>query len=236
MIPKLIHYCWFGNGEKSQLVRRCMDSWTKYCPDYQIVEWNEGNYDVRKNEYLKYCYENKKYAFLSDYVRLDIIYQYGGIYLDTDVELLKPLDEFLNDHLYLGFENEKYVNTGIGFGAEKNSSIVKLMLEEYDYFSGEILLGCPVLNTQAMVKCGLQLGGKKQSTDKFTVYPSCYFNPYDDAHDKLSKTRETVSIHWYSKSWYTKKELKRFKLAQMLRRFLGDDVVNYVKGKVYGKD
>ena len=97
MIPKKIHYCWFGRGEKSKKIKKCIESWRKYCPDYEIVEWNEDNFDVYQNAYTKYCYDNKKYAFLSDYARLLIVYFEGGIYYDTDVEVIKPINDLLKN-------------------------------------------------------------------------------------------------------------------------------------------
>ena len=131
MIPKKIHYCWFGRGEKPALAKKCIASWKKYCPDYEIIEWNEDNFDINYNAYTKYCYENKKWAFLSDYVRLLVVYEHGGIYYDTDVEALKSFDDLLTYKAYFGFENEEHINTGIGFGAEKEHTVLKSMLEMY---------------------------------------------------------------------------------------------------------
>ena len=105
MIPKVIHYCWFGKNELPEDAKRCIASWKKFCPDYEIIEWNETNYDVRKNKYMSDAYDEKKWAFVSDYARIDIIYNYGGIYLDTDVELLRPLDELLKDKMFCGWES-----------------------------------------------------------------------------------------------------------------------------------
>ena len=113
MIPKVIHYCWFGHGEKPELARKCIASWKKFCPDYEIIEWNEGNFDVKQNGYTQMCYEEKKYAFLSDYVRLLVVAEYGGIYFDTDVELLKSLDQLLDHEAFFGFETPEYMEPGI---------------------------------------------------------------------------------------------------------------------------
>ena len=120
MIPKIIHYCWFGGNDKSELVERCISSWKKYCPDYKIIEWNENNYNVNKNKYTKYAYERQKWAFVSDYARIDIINTYGGFYLDTDVELMKSLDDLINNEIYFGIEkNTNKISTGLGFGSVK---------------------------------------------------------------------------------------------------------------------
>ncbi len=132
MIPKVIHYCWFGGGEKSRLMKKCIKSWKKYCPDYEIIEWNEDNFDVNGIEFTKGAYNAKKWAFVTDYARLDIIYKHGGIYLDTDVELLKPLDELLKYKGFFGFEEMGMVNTGVGFGAEKGNLLVKQMRDDYN--------------------------------------------------------------------------------------------------------
>lgn len=118
MIPKKIHYCWFGRGEKPKLAKKCIQSWKKYCPDYEIIEWNEDNFDIDQYPYLRWCYDNKKWAFLSDFARLLVVYQNGGIYFDTDVELIKTPDELLGCNAFFGFENDKNIATGLGFGAE----------------------------------------------------------------------------------------------------------------------
>ena len=124
MIPKVIHYCWFGGNELPELAMKCIDSWKKFCPDYEIKQWNEKNYDLDSSRYIKEAYKNKKWAFVSDYARLDIIYNNGGIYLDTDVELIGKLDEFLDEKCFLAAEREEYVNTGLGFGAEKGNVVI----------------------------------------------------------------------------------------------------------------
>ena len=137
MIPKIIHYCWFGKGEKSKLAKKCIESWKKYCPDFKIIEWSEDNFDVNLIDYTRFTHKNKLYAYLSDYVRLWAIFNHGGIYFDTDVELIKPLDDLLVLSGYLGFESDEFINTGIGFGAEKNNPEIFLMKSKYEDFSFE---------------------------------------------------------------------------------------------------
>ncbi|MDD6559535.1 MAG: glycosyltransferase [Lactimicrobium massiliense] len=226
MIPKIIHYCWFGRNVLPKKAVKCMNSWKKYCPDYQIIEWNEDNFDVHMNAYTEYAYENKKFAFLSDYVRLLVVYQNGGIYLDTDVEVIKPLDDLLDNHAYFGFETKEYVNTGVGFGAEKNNEIVKAMLDEYDQLldGKHGVIGCPRLNTTALVKHGLIQNGTLQNIEGAMIYPADYFNPYDDPTGRLNKTKNTYSIHWYSKSWMDKKTVLRSELTKPIHRMFGKDV------------
>ena len=231
MIPKKIHYCWFGRNPKPKLAEKCIASWKKYCPDYEIVEWNEDNFDIGMNAYTRSAYEQKKYAFLTDYARLLIIYEHGGLYFDTDVELIRPIDDLLENKSFFGFETVDHVNTGLGFGAEKNSEMVKLMEEEYkDLLDKEgSFVGCPILNTNALVKAGLVLNGKEQDLDGNKVYPIEYFNPYDDPTGKLNITKNTYSIHWFAKSWMSKSTILRSKFSRPLHRLFGVDF--FRKGK-----
>lgn len=225
MISKTIHYCWFGRGEKPQLAPKCIASWKKHCPDYEIIEWNEDNFDVVMNGYTQMCYEEKKYAFLSDYARLVIIAEYGGLYFDTDVELVKSLDELLDNNAFLGFENEAYVNTGLGFGSVPYGSVVEAMLAEYDsLLSGKNgTIGCPRLNTKALVKLGLAQNGLKQKVQDAVIYPPEFFNPYDSATGELNRTSKTISIHWYAASWMSKRQKIRGAIGKPLHRWLGKD-------------
>ncbi len=228
MIPKKIHYCWFGRGDKSSKMQKCMESWKNICSEYEIIEWNEDNFDIHLNKYTEMCYEQKKYAFLSDYVRLLIIYEHGGIYLDTDVEVIRSLDELLNNKAYFGFEDNEHVNTGVGFGAEARNEVVKSMINEYDeLLEGEHgTIGCPILNTKALLEYGLVLNGKIQNLKHCIVYSSDYFNPYDDATGKLNCNDNTYSIHWYAKSWMDKKTVLRSKISKPLHRLFGKNFFN----------
>lgn len=225
MIPKKIHYCWFGRGELSTTAKKCIKSWKKYCPDYEIIEWNEDNFDIHQNEYTRKVYAEKKYAFLSDYARLKIVYEQGGIYLDVDVELVKSLDDLLGNDAYFGFETKEYINTGVGFGAKKGNLAIKFLLDEYNQLldGTKEVIGCPILNTEGLVKLGLVRNGQLQKLAECTVYPAEYFNPYDDPTGRLNKTKNTYSIHWYAKSWLDKKSIIRSKLTQPLHRIFGTD-------------
>ena len=220
MIPKVIHYCWFGHGEKPELAQKCIESWKKYCPDYEIIEWNENNFDMNMNPYTKKWYEEKKYAFVSDYARLLIIEQHGGFYFDTDVEVVRPIDALRNHSAFIGFENNSFVNTGQGFGAQAHNPAVKAMLEEYVQLldgTGETI-GCPILNTNALVKLGMRLDGNYQELTDITVYPVEYFNPYDAPAGLLVTTDLTYSIHWYAKSWMKKSVIIRSWLMRPIHR------------------
>ena len=234
MIPKKIHYCWFGRNEKPKLAKKCIESWRKFCPDFEIIEWNEDNFDVNMNVYTRYCYENKKWAYLSDFARLYVVAENGGIYFDTDVELVKPLDVLLGFEAFYGFETEKYVATGLGFGAEKNHPTIISMVEEYEKLMKEptesfTFVTCPIHNTEALIKFGFVGNGKRQTVCGAEIFPIEYFNPYDDPTGKLNKTRNTVSIHWYSKSWMNKSTILRSKLTKPFHRLFGNDCFGWIK-------
>ena len=220
MIPKKIHYSWFGCGEKPNIAKKCIASWKEFCPDYEIIEWNETNVDIRGNPYMEMCYDNKKYAFLSDYVRLVIVEKYGGIYLDTDVELLSSIDPLLVNQGYVGFETVSYVNTGMGFGSVAHGKMVRMMLSEYDkLLDGKHgVIGCPILNTEALLKLGMKQDGTYQKLVDCTIYPIEWFNPYDDPTGTLNQTDNTMSIHWYSKTWMSKSAVFRSYCTKPIHR------------------
>lgn len=226
MIPKTIHYCWFGGKEKPKLAKKCIDSWKKYCPEYKIIEWNETNFDVNSNGYTRYCYENKKWAYLSDFVRLLVVAEHGGIYFDTDVELIKKPDELLVYDAYFGFETDSTINTGLGFGAVKNSPVIESMIQQYSQMKPDengnySTTNCPKLNTAALIPLGLKLDGTRQNICGAEILPIDYLNPYDNPTGRLTKTTNTFSIHWYSKSALSKGQVIRSKISRPLHRLLG---------------
>ena len=181
MIPKIIHYCWFGGNPLPEKDQKCIDSWKKFCPDYKIIEWNESNYDLNRNKYMSDAYKEKKWGFVPDYARFDIIYNEGGFYLDTDVELVKSLDELRSNEAYMGFEGEIWINGGIGFGAEKKNQVIKSLRDMYDDKSfykedGEMnLTPSPYYITEFLVNKGLKRDDSMQMIDNMKVYPSEYF-------------------------------------------------------------
>ena len=142
-IPKKLHYCWFGGNEMPKQYKEWIDSWKKYCPDYEIIEWNESNYDITKNKYMYQAYQQKKWGFVPDYARLDIIYNHGGIYLDTDVEVRRNLDDLLYQDGFVGFERDEFVNFGSGFGAIRGLPIIKELLDYYECSLAEGGIGIP---------------------------------------------------------------------------------------------
>ena len=227
MIPKVIHYCWFGRNELPATAKKCIDSWKKYCPDYEIIEWNEDNFDIHMNGYTTMCYQEKKYAFLSDYARLVVIAQQGGIYFDTDVEVIKPLDHLLAYDAFYCFETPEYVATGLGFGSVAHSQSVEAMLRAYDFLlSGDQgTRGCPRLNTAALEPLGLRQDGSFQQVAGAAVLPRDYMNPFDPSTGILRKTENTVSVHWYSAAWLSPWGRLRVRIMRPLHRMFGVDVL-----------
>lgn len=220
MIPKKIHYCWFGRGEKSDKAKKCIASWSRLCPDYEIIEWNEDNFDIHMNPYTEMCYEQRKFAFLSDYARLWILEREGGLYFDVDVEVIRSFDPLLTHEAFFGFETDDYINTGVGFGTEAGHPVVRAMLAAYDPLLDAThgTVGCPILNTQALDAFGLVKNGQTQEVGGAIIYAADYFNPYDDILGKLRKTKNTYSIHWFAKSWMSRGAILRSKLSKPWHR------------------
>lgn len=213
IIPKKIHYCWFGNSKMPDQFKSNIETWKKHCPDYEIICWNESNYDITKCSYMYEAYKMKKWGFVPDYARLDIINDYGGIYLDTDVELLKPLDDLLGYNLYCGFESDKYVNFGLGFGAIANNTILQEMMNQYESTKfinndGSLnLVASPVYQTEILKKHGLICNGEYQSFNDFTAFPKDFFSPIDGCGIGYP-TENTYSIHQYAATWFDEKMKK----------------------------
>lgn len=234
MIPKTIHYCWFGGNPVPKDVEKCISSWKRKCPNYNIVCWNESNFDVKSHTYIKEAYEAKRWAFVSDLARLLIVYNNGGIYLDTDVELLKSLDGIIKDNEFF-FAIEKdtniktgeesiHVATGLGFGAEKNNQVLRNLINEYDdahFYQHEgkyDLTPCPVRNTDAFKKMGVKIEDKMIKLKGGTIYPSEFFCPEEYSSSITRFTTNTVSIHHYTASWKTSKERMKDKARIVYRK------------------
>lgn len=210
MIPRVIHYCWFGRKPKSEFINMCIESWKRYCPDFEIIEWNEDNYK-NDNVYFRQALEMKKWAFASDYARLDIIYKNGGIYLDTDVELIKSLEGLLNLSCYVGTEDgndgDGIINTGLGFGAEPFNKMVKAMLDEYESLTfiqegtNYDQTPCPVRNTEVFERCGYNKSGEIAKVGNAYIFPKEYFAPKNYVTRELKITDNTYSIHHYEGDW-----------------------------------
>ena len=218
MIPKVIHFCWFGGKNLPPIAKRCIRSWKKYCPDYEIKRWDEDNYDVNKSAFCKSAYQAGAWAFVSDYARLDIIHSCGGIYLDVDVEIIRSIDELLNNRCYVGVQQiDRKINTGLGFGAEKNSIVTKMMLASYIDLLYESdkknELACPSLNTAALEVLGLSresLGESVVELPCVTVYPCEYFDPISmGPSSRTLLTENSFSIHNSAYSWGGSVEKKK---------------------------
>lgn len=232
-IPKVIHYCWFGKGKMPPLAEKCIASWKKYCPDYLIVCHNEDNFDVSQNRYAKEAYDAKKWAFVSDYVRLKVLYENGGIYLDTDVEIVKPIDDLIKESGYMGFDDNGVISTGLGFACEKGNELVKILLADYDDIpfvrpdGSYDITPCPDRNTETMVKLGLDLGIKNQMFMGIHILPEDYLCPMKYYTGKKIITKNTYSIHHFCASW-TSAAAKR---TLFVKRIIGVKLYN----KLYGK-
>lgn len=207
VIPKKIHYCWFGKTPVPDQYKKWMESWEKFCPDYEIIRWDESNYDIKKNTYMYEAYQCKKWGFVPDYARLDIIYEHGGIYLDTDVELVANMDDMLYQKAYVGFEREGFIALGLGFGAEKGMPIIA---EMRDYYKGRHfidknrnldLTASPVHQTEFLRQKGLKLNGEYQRLGDLVVYPEKMLSGKCPYTRRVRLTSYTKSIHHYEASW-----------------------------------
>ncbi len=234
MIPKKIHYCWVGGNPIPEKDRACIDSWRKFCPDYKIIEWNESNYDFSKSSYMKQAYEAKMWGFVPDYARLDIIYREGGIYLDTDVEMVRNLDDLLKYEAFMGFENRVGVALGLGFGAESGNLVIKQMrdmYEDFSFYKGDHTLNLvvsPVYSTEILKSYGLKANGKRQTVGNVEVFPPEYFAPLCYADNRLRITENTYSIHWYHASWHTPEQRRQTRQAQKINRIFGPYLGKFV--------
>lgn len=218
MIPKIIHYCWFGKGEMPKLMKRCLRSWKKFCPDWKIICWDEDSFDVNSTLWTKQAYEAKKYAFVSDYVRLKALHEMGGVYVDTDLQLIKPLDDYLKHDAFVGFENKISVATCI-IGAVAGHPVIRTWL---DYYKDRSYIVDGKGNTEPnvifitkdMVSRGLVIDNTRQSVDGVEVYPQTWFCPQNIEGENREKSRNTVSIHHFTSSWRSPKGQKSMKMAK----------------------
>ena len=223
-IPKTIHYCWFGGNPLPKSAEKCIASWRKYCPDYEIIRWDESNFDLNCNAYCATMAERKKWAFLSDYARLKIVCEHGGVYLDTDVELVKPLDHLVDKGSFMGFECSDLVATGLGFAAEKGHPFVKENMDYYEQLTAfEQVRACPHITTELLERYGLVRDcTKTQQLADMTVYAAEYLCPKNERTGLMTRTKNTHSIHHYDASWFEEswKESKKRRYRQEKIRYL----------------
>ena len=235
-IPKIIHYCWFGRGKKTKLIRKCMKTWKKYFPEYDIVEWNEENFDINSNEYVREAYNNKKYAFVSDYARLYALYNFGGIYFDTDIEVIKNFDNIIKNMDIYAFEKEDVIMTGVMI-ARKGSKIIKQFLKLYDNLKflnddGSLnLLPNTYRLTEILKENGLVCNNKKQilKNSLAEIYPIEYFCAYDMDNSYFMPTQNTYTIHHYDGSWTSKKEKVLKIIKRTLSKVIGLDMYDKIR-------
>ena len=231
MIPKIIHYCWFGRKPLPASACKCIASWRNYFPGYEIKEWNEDNFDVNIIPYTQQAYNARKYAFVSDYARFWILYHEGGLYFDTDVEVIKPFDDIVKNGAFMGLEidgtkkgSKIAINPGLGLGAEANIPIyheILMRFEKLCFYDSEKKRNnysmIPMV-TDLFLQMGLLSNGQVQHLCDVDIYPQRYFNPYDGVTGRLQLSPETHSIHWYSATWMDHYSL-RFIISR-LKKFL----------------
>lgn len=229
MIPKRIHYCWFGRGKMPEMVRKCIASWKKYLPEYEIKEWNEDNFDLDQYPYVREAYDNRKFAFVTDVVRLHALYHEGGIYMDTDVEVLKPLDVLLQYDAVSGFESATRIPTGL-MACREGLPIFKELLSEYDglHFvksDGSMDLTTNVTRiTNTLLKYGFVPNNQLQTVNGFTLLPQDWLCPKDYETKVVNITPNTLCIHHFDGSWVP----RRKKVKMRIKTILGVTLTSYV--------
>ena len=224
MIPKVLHYIWFGGSELPELERKCIESWSKIMPDWEIRRWDESNFDINQCEFCREAYASKKWAFVSDYARYRILYSEGGILLDTDVEVLKPLDELLDNEAFAGFmKNNFFLNPGLIMGSEAGSHVMSDVAKLYESMRFEMRKGRNSMDTSPRVltdylevSCALKRDGSFQQLNGFTAYPATYFDPLDSHSGKFVITDDTYSIHHYSGTWLSPAKKFRVEMRKKL--------------------
>lgn len=238
MIPKIIHYCWFGRGPLPELAQKCIASWKKYLPDYEIKEWNEDNFDVNIIPYTAEAYQAKKYAFVSDYARFWILYQYGGIYFDTDVEVIRPIDDIVERGNFMGFEtdpklqvkadaSEASVNPGLGMGVAPGLGIIKKMLDFYEGRHFEFIPGgigqltIVHIATEVLLKAGLEQQHGIQQVNDIWIYPAEYFCPINLKTGRIHVKPNTRTIHHYAGTWQD----KHFSFKEWIKKVLPESLL-----------
>lgn len=220
-IPKKIHYMWLGNKPIPDNLCRCIESWKRFCPDYEIIEWNESNYDINKHPYMEQAYKAGFYGYVPDYARLDILYNQGGIYMDTDVEIKCSLDDMIYQEAFCGVEKWQVLNFGGCSGAEKGNAMIKRFLDEreevqFTNADGSFnKLTCGYYDTKVALKAGYVINGTTQNINGMNIYAFDYFHPYDYMSGILNETVNTKSIHHFNGGWLDEGMRLQNKMATM---------------------
>lgn len=233
MIPRIIHYCWFGRNPLPPLALKCIDSWRRYCLGYEIKEWNEDNFDIHCCRYVEEAYRAKKWAFVTDYARLYVLKKYGGIYMDTDVEVLKPLDCFLGHPAFSGFEQDMSIPTGI-MASEKDNFWISYLLSYYNTKkflkpdgNFDLTTNVEIITQMTAGRYQLTLNNTYQRLDNDVVlYPNEYFCPKDCCTGKLNITANTYTIHHFNGSWLSSRQ----RIILKLRRMIGEKYWKVLSG------
>ena len=232
MISKTIHYCWFGNNKKPDIVNQCIESWKKYCKEYKIIEWNEENFDINSHPFTKFAYGQKKWAFVSDYVRFKKLDELGGIYLDTDMLLLKPIDDLLTNKFFTAYEEGNYLSCG-AIGCEKENNLIKKCLEYYDN-NINTLTPVPKILTNSYNQL------QENEKEGIKIYPKDYFYPFDQfsisKFNGKNAPKISYGVHMWNYSWghpilrflnkfksyfYFKKLLEKLGIKNIIKKVLG---------------
>lgn len=245
MIPKVIHYCWFGENSLPDSARKCIESWKMYCPDYKIIEWNESNFDLHCCKYVEGAAQAKKWAFVSDYARFWILYNYGGLYFDTDVELVCQIDDLIEKGPFLGCEQDKdgygrFVAPGLGMAAEPGMKFYKKMIDFYmcqEFYKNDGTINdvtIVVYTTNLLEQHGyIHEEGKIKEVCGMRIYPQDYFCPMNYYTGIITKTDNTRSIHHYSMSWKNEHQRKLKHIERRLRRCFGNKIGWFIYRIIY---
>ena len=232
---KIIHYCWFGGNPKTKTIEKCIASWRRFFPNWEIREWNETNFDTNCNVYVQQAYTAKKWAFVSDYCRFWALEHFGGIYFDTDVEVIRSFEPLFTDTAFAGFETDRFVAPGLVlYVSEPGNRIITEAKEYYesaqflDENGDRIRLNVCGIFTSILEKHGFKPNGQMQICDGMKIYPKDYFCPFDDATGILHKTNNTYAIHWYDKSWMSKSRILRNRITRIAHRVFGVTFLNNV--------
>lgn len=226
-IPRIIHYCWFGRKEKPDIIKKCIDSWKINLVEYELREWNEDNFDIDQNLYVREAYKAKKFAFVSDYVRVYALYKFGGIYLDTDVEIFKTFDEILHHDSFWGFEQENYIATST-IGSVKGNKLIKIFLDSYEEKkfikedgNYDELTNVAIV-TNILKNMGLKTNGEYQEIEGVgAFYPQTYFSPYDYINCRKFITENTYAMHHFYKSWLPLKVRLKSNIKIIISKVIG---------------
>lgn len=232
MIPKKIHYCWFGHGPMPKLAEICIESWKRFLPDYEIKRWDESNFDVNICRYTREAYERKKYAFVSDYARFYVLNKEGGVYFDVDVEVIKPIEDLIAKGPFMAVESGMIVAPGLGLASNRDNEFLLRLLDIYNGLQFIKPDGSMNVDTVGFYTTKLLQtygwDGSQSEVAGFKIYPKDFFCPIDYDTKKLTITSNTVSIHHYNESWLTGRD----KLYRSVKKMFGQRFASFCS-KIY---